>query len=56
MRVTTPDIVVENADEGSVRRRGEFKGSPKPPNIPLMRTPSPSSSPSPSPAPAPIAV
>ncbi|CAE6470409.1 unnamed protein product [Rhizoctonia solani] len=51
MRVTTPDIVVENADEGSIRRRGESKGSPSTPSIPLMQTsgssPSPSSSPTP---------
>ncbi|KDN49406.1 hypothetical protein RSAG8_02108, partial [Rhizoctonia solani AG-8 WAC10335] len=51
MRVTTPDIVVENADEGSIRRRGESRGSPSTPSIPLMQTsgssPSPSSSPTP---------
>ncbi|KAF8710305.1 hypothetical protein RHS03_02106, partial [Rhizoctonia solani] len=50
MRVTTPDIVVENADEGPVRRRSEPKGSPTTSSIPLMRTPSSGSSPSPSPA------
>ncbi|KAJ1310359.1 hypothetical protein OPQ81_007097 [Rhizoctonia solani] len=51
MRVSTPDIVVENADEGSIRRRGEPRGSPTTPSVPLMQTPSPNSSPSPSPAP-----
>ncbi|CUA72294.1 hypothetical protein RSOLAG22IIIB_00959 [Rhizoctonia solani] len=52
MRVTTPDIVVELADEGSTRRRGDSRGSPSTPSFPLMQTSN--SSPSSSPSPAPI--
>ncbi|CAE6475140.1 unnamed protein product [Rhizoctonia solani] len=54
MRVGTPDIIVENVDEGSIRRRGESRGSPSTPSIPLMQTSN--SSPSSSPSPAPITV